>query len=516
MYSTIRIRDAIPPKLWLLFAACALSVLASAPTAEAQKRSQLVMGITENIGSFNPVADSVAFMSSVWCQVYGCLISFDFKTGKYTGMLAERWEVADPNTWIFHLRRDVKSHDGHPLTADDVVFSIERMRSDPQSKQRANVAPIESAEAVDAHTVKVVTKAPTAGLLEYLTDRLMIMQKRHIEAHGPAKADREYPFGFGPYRLKELIVDSRVVLEKNPDWPGVRPENPDVVIYRLMRDVEQRVTALLNGEIQIAQYVPPHLAPRIERSAGHRIESTPSIEMMFLAMSPAVKPWDNRKLRQAVAHAIDREAIIKTILKGQAVVLHGPLNHGQYGFDPALQPKYGYDPRKARDLVKEAGYPDGIDVELFTPVGRYVNDKQAAEAMAAMLTEVGIRTTLRTPEWSTLWSDVQKGRTPFYYMGRGGMIGPGPAISQYFETGGSPRIKYSNKEVDELLRKSRETFDENGYRKLVNRAFSIMLEDAPAHFLWQQKVLYGVADGVSFSPRPDHRVFGYSTVFTKR
>jgi peptide/nickel transport system substrate-binding protein len=495
--------------------ASAAAICVSPSAVDAQSRSQLVMGITENIGSYNPVADSVAFMSSVWCQVYGCLVSYDFSTGRYTGMLAERWEVADANTWIFHLRRDVKSHDGYPLKADDVVFSIKRMQTDPRSKQRANVAQIKSAEAIDPHTVKVTTKQPTAGLLEYITDRLMIMQKRLVETHGAAKADREYPFGFGPYRLKELVIDSRVVLEKNPDWPGVRRENPDVVIYRLMREAEQRVTALLNGEIHIAQYVPPHLARRIEQSAGYRIESTPSIEMMFLAMSPKVKPWDNRKLRQAVAYAIDREEIIRTVLQGQAVVLHGPLSRGQYGYDPALQPKYRYDPERARSLVREAGFPDGVDVELFTPVGRYVNDKQAAQAMTAMLSKVGIRTTLKTPEWSTLWSDVQRGRVPFFYMGRGGMIGPGPAISQYFETGGSPRIKYSNPEVDALLRKSRETFDENEYRKLVNQAFSIILNDAPAHFLWQQKILYGVADGVSFSPRPDHRVFGHATVLKK-
>lgn len=496
-------------------ALCAVAATIPAPAARAQERSQLVMGITENIGSHNPVADSVAFMSSVWCQVYGCLVSYDFETGRYTGMLAERWEIADPNTWIFHLRRDLKSHDGQPLTADDVVFSIDRMQNDRQSKQRANVAQIKSAEAVDRHTVKVVTKEPTSGLLEYITDRLMVMQKRLIETHGATKADREHPFGFGPYRLKELVVDNRIVLEKNRDWPGMRPDNPDLVIYRLMREPEQRVTALLNGEIHIAQYVPPHLAGRIERTAGYRIESVPAIEMMFLALSPQSKPWDNKKLRQAVGYAIDRDAIIRQVFQGQGLILHGPLSRGQYGYDPGLEPKYRYDPAKARALVKEAGYPNGVDVELFTPVGRYVNDKQAAEAMASMLTAIGIRTALKTPEWATLWGDVQRGRIPFYYMGRGGMIGPGPAISQYFETGGSPRIKYSNPEVDALLRKSRETFDDDEYRKTVNRAFSIMLDDAPAHFLWQQKILYGVADGVSFRPRPDHRVFGHTTVVKK-
>ena len=146
--------------------------------------------------------------------------------------------------------------------------------------------------------------------------------------------------------------------------------------------------------------------------------------------------------------------------RARARVLHGPLSRGQYAYDPNLEPKYSYDPEKARALVKQAGYPNGVDVELFTPVGRYINDKQVSEAMVAMLRAVGIRAALKTPEWPTLWSDVQKGRVPFYYMGRGLMISGGPAISQYFETDGSPRIGYSNPAVDDLLRQSRAAFDQ--------------------------------------------------------
>ena len=183
--------------------------------------------------------------------------------------------------------------------------------------------------------------------------------------------------------------------------------------------------------------------------------------MMFLAMMPKRKPWDSKELRQAVAYAIDREAIIKAVLQGQARVLHGPFGPGQYAYDPNLEPKYSYNPEKARALVKQAGYPDGVDVELFTPVGRYINDKQVSEAMVAMLRAVGIRATLKTPEWPTLWTDVQKGRVPFYYMGRGLMISGGPAISQYFETDESPRIGYSNSAVDDLLRQSRAAFDKD-------------------------------------------------------
>src|SRR5690606_21606517 len=167
---------------------------------------------------------------------------------------------------------------------------------------------------------------------------------------------------------------NRVVLEKNPDWPGIRADNPDTVIYRLMREPEQRITALLNGEIQIAQFVPPHLASRIEGSTGLQIVSSSSIEMMFLAMSPKYKPWDKKELRQAVAYAINREAIIKSLLQGPAQVQHGPYSRGQYSYDSNAGPRYSYDPYMARELVKQAGFPDGVDVELFTPVGRYIND----------------------------------------------------------------------------------------------------------------------------------------------
>jgi len=356
--------------------------------------------------------------------------------------------------------------------------------------------------------VRIVTNGPTADLLEYLTDHVLVMQRRLIEAYGDREADRNYPYGFGPYKLKELVVGNRVVLEKNSDWKELQADNPDIVIYRLMREPEQRVTALLNDEIQIAQFVPPHLMARIESSARHRVVKSGSIEMMFLAMMPKRKPWDSKELRQAVAYAIDREAIIKAVLQGQARVLHGPFGPGQYAYDPNLEPKYSYNPEKARALVKQAGYPDGVDVELFTPVGRYINDKQISEAMVAMLRAVGIRATLKTPEWPTLWTDVQKGRVPFYYMGRGLMISGGPAISQYFETDESPRIGYSNSAVDDLLRQSRAAFDQATYVKTINRALSIILDEAPAHFLWQHNMLYGLAKDVKFTPRPDHRVFG--------
>ena len=198
---------------------------------------------------------------------------YDFDKGEYVGMLADRWEVdkADNNVWTFHLKRGLKRHnDGKELTADDVVHSITRINTDPQSKQKQNTGPINETIALDTYTVKIVTKKPTASLLEYLFDRVIITAKDLYDKHGARDADRKFPWGWGPYKLKELVIGQRIVLEKDNGHPAAKPQNPDTLIFTIMREPEQRVTALINNEIQIAQFIPPHLSERVSRRAQRK------------------------------------------------------------------------------------------------------------------------------------------------------------------------------------------------------------------------------------------------------
>jgi peptide/nickel transport system substrate-binding protein len=480
---------------------------------EAVAKGQVAVGVTETIASFNPYADSVSLAYGIWCQVYGCLGVYDFDKGEYVGMLAERWEVdkGDNNVWTFHLKRGLKrQNDGRELTADDVVHSVNRINTDPQSKQKQNIGPIKQITAVDKYTVRIVTKEPTASLLEYLFDRVMITGKDLYEKHGARDTDRRYPWGWGPYKLKELVIGQRIVLEQDSSHPAVKPQNPDTLIFTIMRESEQRVTALLNNEIQIAQFIPPHLAERVRQASNATLAPGSSVEIMFLAMSPKFKPWDNVKLRQAVCHAIDRDLIIKNVLKAQADRLDGPIGSGQYGFDAEFAKKnlsMAYDPAKARELVKASGYKNE-PVFLDTPVGRYINDKELTEAMIPMLQAVGINAKLRTPEWATLWSDVQRGRTPFYYMGRGSVVDPSVALSQYFETGGSPRIGVSDPNIDKTLATERVTFDPAERRRALNAAFKAIVDAAPACFLWRHHMLYGESKNIEHKPEPSGRIFG--------
>lgn len=479
----------------------------------AMAAGQITIGVTETIASFNPYGDSISMGYAIWCQVYGCLGRYDFDKADYVGMLAESWETdkKDPNIWTFHLKHGVKrQHDGKELTADDVVHSFKRVLTDPQSRQKQNIAPVKEMTAVDKYTVRVITKAPTAPLLEYLFDRFIITGKDLYDKHGIKEVDRKAPWGWGPYELKELQVGQRIVLQKNPASPEVKPNNPDTLIYNIMREPEQRVIALLNGEIQIAQFIPPHLAQRVKDSKNANLVPVGSVEIMFLAMMPKVKPWDSQKLRQAVCHAIDKDAIIKNVLQGQAERLDGPIGQGQYGYDADYAKKnlaMAYDPAKAKELVKASGYK-GETVYLDTPVGRYVDDKQVTEAMIPMLNAIGINAKLRTPEWATLWANVQKGKVPFYYMGRGSVVDPSVALSQYFETGVSPRIGLSDPTVDKALQKERVTFDPAERKKALNAAFKAIVDSSAACFMWRHNFLYGIAKSIDYKPDPGMRIFG--------
>ncbi len=485
-----------------------LSVGFSVPTVQAQTR--VSVGVTETMETFNPYGDSVSLLYGIWSEVTGPFCTYNYNKGGFEGRLAKRWEVKDPNSWLFYLDEGYKFNDGSPVTAADVVHSVKRILTDPQSKQKASVArPISEAQVVDKYTVKIITKKPTAPLLAFICDRLIVTSKAIYDKYGPKVADRKYMYGGGPYRLKELIPGQRLVLAKRPDHPEAKknPQAPDEVVFRVMRETEQRVTALLNDEIQIAQFIPPHLFKRVDSAPNHRIASVASIEIMFLAMQPK-PPFDKKEVRQAVAYAIDRDKLIKTLLQGRATRLDGPLGPGQYGYNPNLEPKYTYNPKKSKELLAKAGYPNGVDVKLFTPVGRYTLDKQVTEAVTAMLNEVGIRTKLQTPEWPTLWANVQKGKVPFFYMGRGSVLDPSAALHQYFRTGGSLRIGYSNPKLDKLLDKEQQSFDTAERKKYLSQSMSLITEEAPAHFMWRHKLLWGLSNKIDYKPLPDARIYG--------
>lgn len=491
----------------LLIGACIAATMGTGAQAEEMTKERIAVGITETIQGYNPYGDAVVLIGSLWCKVYSCLTRFDFEQGRVVPYLAESVEPVDDRVWEVKLRTDWVRHNGDPVRAEDVVHSIERTRNDPNSMRQFVVASIESAQIVDDRTVRITTKESDATLPDNLS-LLPVTSKKLYDEYG-ADADRDHPHGAGPYRLVEISVGNHMILERVDDHPMISPTNPYQIMYRIMAEPEQRVTALSNGEIQIAQGVPPQLVARVDELPNAHAAFANSVEMMFLAMNPSTHPWDVKEARQAVAHAINREAIVAALLGGRATLLDGPVGDGQFGYDPDFRTPYQFDPEKSRALLEAAGL-SGVEIDFYTPVGRYTADRQIAEAMVPMLEDVGFKVNLRTPEWATLWADVQAGGVPFYYMGRGQMLDPSRALRQYFETDGSPRLDFSNAEVDSLLQAERRTFDTDRRIATMREAMELITEEAPAHFLWLHQMAWGVSDGIEFTPRPADRVDGWN------
>jgi peptide/nickel transport system substrate-binding protein len=409
------------------FVLCGALALLVSPVSSSAKDRIMTITATEPMTTDHPYGESSAPVYSMWCHIYGCLGRYDHGDEKPVGILAEKWEMIDPLTWRFTLRKDLKRHDGGPgPTSADVVHSFNRIRTDKESVHRSFVANVDTITPIDDHTFDVKTKEPAVNLVSALFDRFIVTSAELFEKHG-RQADRKFPFGWGPYKLEEYSSDRRAVLRKNTEWreaDGFVPkESPDVVILQQMREPEQRVTALLNGEVHVARLLPPQLLRRFEGRKDVKVHKVGGIEVMFLAFNNKMEPWTDVRLRRAVAHSINRKLIVDRLLGGNAVVQDGMIGPNQFCYTGAPDRVIEFDPAKAKKLLAEAGFKDGgPEIDFYTAVGRYVSDRQVAEVVAQMLRQTGFRVRLHTPEYANFWAEVRRGRSPFYYMGRGSVF----------------------------------------------------------------------------------------------
>jgi peptide/nickel transport system substrate-binding protein len=484
-----------------------LMLLAGAAGAGAASDGILRITATGAMTTPNPYAESSTPMYSIWCQVYGCLGVYDYEKKTYVGVLADKWEVRDPNTWRFHLREDLKRQDGGPgPTSADVIHSYKRILEDPESAQRSYMESLQDIVAIDDHTFDIKTKQPNASLLSALFDRMIITSADIYKEFG-RDADRKKPLGWGPYKLEEYTIDNRIVINRNDLWPGLDPRTAKKVIFQQINEPAQRIAALFAGEIQVARGIPPELVDRLKSRSDFHVVKTGSIEPMFVAMNPTFKPWDDVRVRQAVAHAIDRDLIIKRLLGGLAERLDGPFGPNQFCYNGPIKTT-AYDPALSKKLLAEAGYQNGgPEIELFSANGRYISDRQVGTAVADMLTKVGFKVSLQFPEWANLWANIRAGKTPMFYMGRGSYIDPSDPFSQLFETGITPRIHYSNPEFDKLLHVAQAEFNDDKRCAIYRQAGVILTDDVPALFMWSHSLISGVRNGITFRADPSGEIW---------
>ncbi|HET9884350.1 MAG TPA: ABC transporter substrate-binding protein [Candidatus Binatia bacterium] len=474
--------------------------------ASAASRDRVVIYHSSVADSIHPYNHSSSPIYGNWQHVIEPLVELDYDKKDYVGVLAESWEFQGKQ-WVFKLRQGVKFHNGAPLTSKDVAFSIEKMRDEKGgSLQAPNFKDVTEVQTPDDQTVVFVTKQPLAIFLDRLENRFILSK-----VAGDKFGDQLYqnPIGTGPYKFVSYQRGGNMVFTRNDDYWGGKAAIKEVV-FRKVTEEAARLAALESGQADFINNVPVHEVARFQKHPRVRIDRLEGLRMFLLAMNVAHKPFDNKLVRQAVNYSVDAPAIVKNIFDGIGYPLNGPVGSNVIGADPKHK-RYPYDPKKARELLAEAGYKDGCDVQLYYSPGRYPKDREVCQVVAAQMVKGGFRVELISQEWALFWdkTGVNGGRLPFYYIGRGSLTDADTLYDQYFRTGTTKRTNYSNPELDKIIIEQQKTADPKKRVALLQQAGKIIMEEAPMVPLYNLADIYGVARNVVWKMRPDEKVLAW-------
>ena len=404
--------------------------------------------------------------------------------------LAARWEVPDPQTYVFHLHDGFQFSNGEPVTANDVKATYEAIR-DPRahSAKQQEIEPIESVDVLDRLTVRFRLRYPFAPFLN--ETGLGILPASQVAA-SPTKPLAQ-PIGSGPFRLVEFLPDDKLVLARNPNYPLGAPRLAGVV-FTEVPDAVSRLLELKRGTLDLVQNgIDPDSLEWLRKQPNIAIVTGPSTTFQYLGMNLREPPLSDVRVRQAIAHAIDRNAIVDTILKGLATPATGLLSptHWAYSADVTT---YAYNPKRAKELLDEAGYtdPDGdgpaprFRLSYKTTVVEL--RRRIAEVLQGQLAQVGIALDIRSYEWATFYNDIKRGNFQLYSLAWVGIEDPDiyylTCHSSQTPPQGSNRGYFHEETIDTLTEAGRRTLNPGERRRLygeVQRRVSQLLPIIP---LW--------------------------------
>jgi peptide/nickel transport system substrate-binding protein len=410
--------------------------------------------------------------------------------------LATSWEQPDPGTWVFHLRDGVRFHDGRPLEAADVVYTIESLIDGSLvTAKSGSFAAVDRAEARDRQTVVVHMKRPDAGLLFNVSDGLFGVVPR-----GSGKDFGLHPVGSGPFKFVRAVQDKEVIVERNDDyWAGV-PAVPtgarriEKVRFEVVPDAITSALELKKGSADLASNVVTlDMVHTLESAPNLKVESGPSSAAVYVTFNVTDPLLKDKRVRQAVACAIDRQPIVDAIWRGQARLANTllPVGHWAAAMDAELA-RYPHDVARAQRLLEEAGFPagkDGVRLRLTMKTSTDETTRLMAAVLQQQLRAAGIALEIRSAEFGTFYSDVTKGAFQVYALR---WIGSNedPDIFRYayasssFPPKGGNRGRYSNARVDALLAEAAASSDRVVRKKDYVEVQQILAEDLPGIPLW--------------------------------
>ncbi len=467
---------------------------AAKPAAAATGQATLVLGVDAE--SLDPLVTTNAFSRSMMKAMFDTLVVLDPQLAPQPA-LATSWETPNDTTWRFKLRQGVKFHDGSPFNAEVAKYSLERF-VDPATKnpEAAVLKPITAVTVIDAATLELTTDGPFAATLTAVQNAFM-MSPTAVQAAGDQVAKK--PVGTGQYRFVEWVPGERLVMEANPDFWGTKAKIQRLT-WKPVTEASTRIVALRTGEADLIANIPPQLMDQVS-GPDMKLEKVPGI-LITIMFNMAMKPFDNPKVRQALNHAVNVDEIIQFVLGGAGTRLASATKPGMLGHDPDMKP-YPYDPAKAKQLLTEAGFPNGFEATLDAPNGRYLNDKAVAEAIVGQLNKVGLNITLNLPEYPALVQKIVGHTSQFYMIGS---VEPATEIAfpRSFKTGGAFYQAYENQQVANMIDRANRTLDRAEREKLFKQVNQQVQQDAPWLFLYAQQDTYGLRSRLQgFEARPD-------------
>lgn len=499
--------------LWALVLLVGLFPIILAAPSEAspirQPAGELTVLIGSDIEDTLPYVTSGRYIFTYIKNVYGYLYRRDGQMGNIPD-LATNYEVSEDGlVWTFALRENATFHNGDAFTAKDVAFTWSFvMDPDLASHEAGWFSMVDHVEVIDDFHVAFHLKSMDGTFFSKLAAFFPILPATYFESVG-LEGFRENPVGTGPFRFSKREIGNLVEVVAYEEYWGT-PPSIEKVIFKVVPEVTTRVAMMQTGEADILLELPSHLVPAIEAAEGLRVVAVPGgdqariwidVEGAKSGKFPEFAPLADVRVRRAMNYAVDRYTMADTLLGGRAFIAPSVLPSSVIPPAADLEP-YPYDPDMARQLLAEAGYPDGFNLELLTSMGRYPLDREISEVVAAYLSEVGINVTLTTLEgdaWSTRLRG--HGEQPFisYHPWSHNIGHPDGMLRQTFMCDG-PFPFYCDPEIDAAIDEGVTIIDHDAmvthYQTLDRRLY----DEAVWIFLWENPRVHAVADGVNWTP----------------
>jgi peptide/nickel transport system substrate-binding protein len=472
------------------------------PAAAQTAKDLLTIDAPNDAATLDPHLQWDADSYGVYRNIFDNLLTRD-ASGKIEPQIATAWRHVDDVHVEFDIRTDVKFQDGTPLTADDVVFSVKRITNPAlKSSQLSQFDQIVGAEALGPAKVLLTMKTPYPVLLAQLV-KLSIVPKAYVERVG----DQDFnikPLGSGPYKLREWQKGVQAVLEANGTyWRGKPPFK--TVTFRAVPDVSTRIADLKTGRADLIRLLPPDEAIALKSDARLAVLTVPTERVGYLFINAQSGPTTDLRVRRAIAYAIDKPGLVDALLQGFGKPVNSIGAEPIFGYTPDIV-GYGYDPAKARALVKEAG-ADGAAITFLTSPAY---DRRVVEAIQQMINDVGLKVEVVALDHATFLRRRQG--TP---ADAGGLaLGVWSCACQDADgiifplfRSGSTWSKYSNPAYDAAVDAARSTLDEAKRMAEYRKAYEILREDVPGLGLYQAYATYGARKELKWQPTPNESLF---------